>query len=858
MPSASHPSNHLSVDANRSRIPVASKLTKASHKRVPSGQLLPPGYPPPPPPNLELHGQPTVTSVSAAPATTELLPPHAPLNDTLASGPSTGSQPASRASTRPGTPVLDGLNERHSGLPAPSNNTKAKRRSWLLGGARSSDERVSESGHGDPLAWVIGHHGKVPYNLSLLIGGEKVPELWNENGDTFVYLFPRNSGRGPSFRIDSNIYAASPAMTRLAYGKIYSDSTVTSSNRRRQQQVESTRRQSSEVPTPPRSPDPSAPEGSSDGSKGSRTLSDITDDIPSEIHLYLPLSLTTERGTHSSNNPEPRSPPTDVEQLVTYRNLVAFLLGQSLVATEKHSSIFDIFMRISDILQHYDFSNVDGSTYGEVAAMSFDNYVDELHVADMRSSHEKTIEGIVLGERMRSVMLYTEAFVHGVGKYEDLTRLGSPKFEFISPLTRNRMERASMDLFLRLKSINTRLEDFDFPAVFSGLMNSKTADESKVVRFDAWKSGFMATRKHVVAYYKHKYGSWPPKASSKKNSLETSGLNRLVLIDLYHDVSHLYNLLVDRKSLTTRTVEGPSDDDGADDVDEMTTKALRRVLSEYDRSSPPVQPPVPFDIPIYPDLKTTRGGYGIGDAKKDAKTRRKKLKDDEIATLLKASYNPNSDISTPFLDTFRDLERKSAHGKNFDDLCDLRTGQWMFMYAVLQSLPMLVVDAPGVRWTEGVEYFLCEPPRSGVPWAREDTGIQRGWYSIAGSSGLVSLPSDVVEHGVEGIYRRSHCWQMAEIWAAHSDMLSAAVAETLGEPLPPPGLLQPPGTRSRSQSPSRRRESAMMLGLEALPLPAGVAPVSPALRPKSSNDPTKTFDAILQSTEVNAKGKKKK
>lgn len=174
IPSAPYPSNYLSVDANRSRIPVARKLTKAPHKRVPSGQQLPPNYPPPPPPDPELYGQPTITPVSAAPATTEFLPPHAPPNDTLASGPSTGSQPASRASTRPGTPVLDGPNERHSSLPAPSNNTKAKRRSWLLGGARSSDERVSEFGHGGPLAWVIGHDGKVPYNLSLLIGGEKV------------------------------------------------------------------------------------------------------------------------------------------------------------------------------------------------------------------------------------------------------------------------------------------------------------------------------------------------------------------------------------------------------------------------------------------------------------------------------------------------------------------------------------------------------------------------------------------------------------------------------------------------------------------------------------------------------------
>lgn len=688
----------------------------------------------------------------------------------------------------------------------------------------------------------MGHHGKVPYNLSLLLGAEKVPELWDDNGDTFVYLFPRTSGKGPSFRIDSSVYSASPVMTRLAFGRIYSEPAIPSSSR--------------QTASPP--PDPNGPEGSSDGSKGSRTLSDATDDIPSDIHLYVPLSLSTDYPSTTPGGPEPRPSPSDVEKLVAFRNLFGFLIGQSLVATEKHSSIFDIFLRISDLLQEYEFSNLDGSTYGEVAIASFEAYVDELHMADVRASREKTIEGIVLGERMRSVMLYNEAFVHGVGKYEEIVKLQSHKFNLISPITRNRMERASMDLFLRLKNLNTRLEEFEFPAVFSGIMNSKTADESKLVRFDAWKSAFMITRKQILAYYKGKYGSWPPKASSKKNSLNTSGLNRRVLMDLYHDVSQLYDMLVDRKSLTTRSVDGPSDDE-INGVESITARALRRVMSEYDRSSPPVQPPVPFDIPLYPSLKSTRRDYGTGDEKKDTKARRKKLKDDEIAAVLKAARNPDSDIASPFLDTFRELERKAAHGKSLDDLCDLRSGQWMFMYAVLQALPMLVVDAPGVKWTEGVEYFLCEPPRSGVPWAREDTGVHRNWYGIAGSSGVVSLPSDIVEHGVEGIYHRSHCWKMAEKWTSGSELLSAAVVESLQEPLPAPtDLLQPSDGRSRSESPSRRRESVMMLGLEALPMPAGVAPVSPALRPKSSNDPTKTFDAILQSTELSAKPKKKK
>jgi hypothetical protein len=55
----------------------------------------------------------------------------------------------------------------------------------------------------------------------------------------------------------------------------------------------------------------------------------------------------------------------------------------------------------------------------------------------------------------------------------------------------------------------------------------------------------------------------------------------------------------------------------------------------------------------------------------------------------------------------------------------------------------------------------------------------------------------------------------------------------------------------------------MNLGLEALPLPPGVAPPmpmgSPSLRPTSNHDPNKTFDDILGTTAPdNGKPKKKK
>jgi hypothetical protein len=53
----------------------------------------------------------------------------------------------------------------------------------------------------------------------------------------------------------------------------------------------------------------------------------------------------------------------------------------------------------------------------------------------------------------------------------------------------------------------------------------------------------------------------------------------------------------------------------------------------------------------------------------------------------------------------------------------------------------------------------------------------------------------------------------------------------------------------------------MMLGLEALPLPPGIAPptAGSSSRPASSSDPSKTFDAILgTSSAPPSKDKKKK
>ncbi|KAK2771646.1 hypothetical protein FQN52_005036 [Onygenales sp. PD_12] len=751
----------------------------------------------------------------------------------------------------------------------------AKTKSWVPGKSRVNSMDVKPP----PAllrAWIAGAGEDIPYDIDPLTHGEKVDELWDDEADTFVYLFPPNAGRGPSFKVDSSIFVSSTSLTFLARG-----TDPTPKVRRRTATGDLPQLN---FPTPD-SPGTAPPEGHShtpsidddrsssvSRTSASRNSEFLQDEAPQELHLYLPVPLDCDVSDKHCLLLD-----DDIDMLVLFRNLFAFLIGQSLIATPRCSSVFDIFMEISGLLGRFKFSNLDGSSFGETPTSSFASYCDELRINDVRKSREKTLEAIILGERMKSLPLYQEGFIHGVGRLNDIRHLNSSKYSLISDLTQKRIERAFIDLDTRLRTIRGKLEDFDFPSLFAGIANSNMANEAKVVRFKNWKNACLAYRKNVISYYRGRFGSWPPKASSKKNQFEESGLNRLVVRELYQDFTDLYDMLVDRTSLTTRSADmnlGDSDGD-LSDPQESTSRALRQVMSEYDRSTPPVQPPVPFDMPLIPSIHSIRKRL---DSKQEARERVKKLTTGEANEILVGSYNHTSMKPTAFLEDFTRFERRVALGKSTDELADNRCGQWLFMYAVLQSLPMVVVDAPEVRFTTGVEYFLCVPPRGGAPWCRDDAATNRSWFGVAGGSGVVSLPSDVVANGVEGVYRRSHCWQVAMEWADQRDIESSVM---LGDPEqypphpqgppPPPPLsstgsssdrqptpLLTPGSHTppiislpipREHSPGRMmragNRASIHMGLEALPLPASVLPLDPPMRPASHN-PTMSFDDILK------------
>jgi hypothetical protein len=76
--------------------------------------------------------------------------------------------------------------------------------------------------------------------------------------------------------------------------------------------------------------------------------------------------------------------------------------------------------------------------------------------------------------------------------------------------------------------------------------------------------------------------------------------------------------------------------------------------------------------------------------------------------------------------------------------------------------------------------------------------------------------------------------------------------------IPGGGLTPPPPAIPRQRSPGAGARSehrhSIYPGLEALPLPAGIAPIEPPARPMSRFNPNMSFDDILK--EVPKKGKK--
>ncbi|GKT55312.1 choriogenin Hminor [Colletotrichum tofieldiae] len=737
--------------------------------------------------------------------------------------------PGARTNTGSSQNTLQTPGSNESQSPTRDERRGRLRRSWLPGGgrSRSNSQDVTAAGKNSQ-AWVLSPDTPGEYNTSFLLNAEKVPELWNENGNVCVYLQPRSSNAGPSFKVPSFSIINSVIFNELIQAEMASP---TSRSRAR-----------------------------SFGGRDSLSVDDARaggspplegQESPGDLKLYLPATPPqyTQPGNGQLAAPGPQL-HADVDRLISIRNLFAFLTGQPLVATRAHPTTFAAFLQISKLLKEYGFTNADGSSFGEAVDLSFGFFMEQLSLADVRHSREKTLESLILGEAMRSMELYNEAFAHAVGKYTAILDLRSPLFEQISLYTRQRLERAHLDLVNRQHNVNIRLEQFEFPSLFAGIASSTSNPELRAIRFKVWQKSFNKMKQFVLGFYKTNFGAWPPKASSKKNPFSESGLNRLVLKALYSDMCALYDLLVDRENITTRVMDGNADEESGKTTDSPMVVNLRKMLTEFDNSTPPVLPPIPFDVPKLPTMTTILATYDTMSPKEQNKFDRK-IKEHELTLVIQKAYNWDANsVNIPFLMEFKDFEQHEAKGKSAADLADQRIGYWLFLYVVIQSLPMLVVDAPNLKFSEAVEYFLCEPPMGNLPWLEDARQVRKMWYEVSGGNGYVELSADSVLFSVEAVYHRSHCWLAAKEWEGLNGAEAPPPQDFGMSPLEPPrpvfpgpdGIVSSPASgtpptpgspqshlRPRNASPGGRQlgnrsahRSSMIFGLEPVPFDEGV------------------------------------
>ncbi|KAL2060371.1 hypothetical protein VTL71DRAFT_9766 [Oculimacula yallundae] len=814
--------------------------------------------PPPPPPHAsnphKLQKQ-TTTPISMTSPRDTSPSPHSleerrPRADSLLLPPAEIAQPRSFSTPISASrPVSTNMSDEES------NNKIKKRRSWLPSSrSKSRSRHPSQDLASSPAAWISAGGNKIEYSLSFLLAGDKIPELWDDSPEAnmYVYLYPEGSGHGPQIKCHSLVAQCSQPLLDIIYDNAKPGASGSSrpNGRPRGRSFEgranlntddATRNFAIRGPTTPPYDTPDNVSPTSGESVPSLA------DVPRDVHLYYPVELL-------SSGPFAEQ---DIQNLVDARNLFAFFNGQPLVSTPINSSYLQIFMAISAALAKFMFSNQDGTSFGESADAALNFYLDDLKLADIRGSSEKIVEGLVISEQMRCTALYIEAFAHAVGKFVSIKSLQT--YNLLSETTRLQIQQSRRDLTKQQNIASQRLNDFVYPSLWSGVANSTSSAESKIVRFKNWKLSYISMRKHVLHFYKKRYNHWPPKAGNEDIALHEGGLNRLVMKLLYADFCALYDYLVDRSALTTRGVQESEDRESGHDVS-PTAAALRKLLGEFDRSSPPVQPPIPYDTPLVPMIQTVEPQYPKLSPKDQHKLQIRSLKEYEMRLLLTKSHNVEMHSNNEFVQMYLDFEAKEARGKNALELSEMRYGHWIFLYAVIQSLPMLVTDAPTLKYTDSVEYFLCQMPANPKPWIEDSGRVNRNWYNTAGG-GLVNLPSHMVESSVEAVYNRSHCWKVAEQFMGGNDstlLHSETLSDGLMSPLqPPPGFgdgeLRPPSRgRQRSssnaslgdglgqsgQAPSRRasrqaQRRSIALGLELL----SDFPGSEADRPGSNSRP---------------------
>ncbi|KAK1963793.1 hypothetical protein LY78DRAFT_716139 [Colletotrichum sublineola] len=648
----------------------------------------------------------------------------------------------------------------------------------------------------------------------------KDPELWDPNGDVLVFFGHKGQSPrpNPSFRLSSHIIEATESRYLITLLR------------------EGTTEEDIYIPPPP-SPRGAPPmlrphaRGGGGGGGGQPTppVSEDLADADGQIsyEMYFPTQANMSK----------------TEQLrchITTRNVFALFYHASLVGLSLHQALSDLHMRLDDYMPP------DSDNVGMIL-----NYLSARGIDDVRNDPETAVSLLAWSEgcAVRWEEGWRESFLHCAGMYSQLESCAD--FKELTPITRALLERACLETQLRVQAAEERLSEFQYGDMWpaSGVSGPAKAAAERLQRF-------------LLNHYVRAYGSWPPAQTTglPDSDGEDIWLTRNVAQALQRDFGALYDYLVNRdivwdmsEARSGRKWMMQSEKDKGFDAD--VDVPMTDILVEYDNRLrfphiPHPYPLVPESIHPAPVVKETsmfkkksgaaapnnNNNNSSNGGRAGALERRIQLAYTEATNI----YVLGSDFTqSDLIDAFVKFEKGDSITEV--DPAVARRGRWVLIYGILQTLASVSVDAPYVRYRDGVPYHLS-PRLKGTrvpPWKGSST-------------------PDEASHEL------SHCWVVHHTWntpnhsGADSSGGSGSNSPVQGPTRPFVYPRRPPSTASRGsgyQTPGTR--SVYSVG-SAPPFGSGYSVVSESdtassvRTPASSRVGTKAKRA--QSRDNSAKG----
>ncbi|KAI1817247.1 hypothetical protein GGS20DRAFT_83956 [Poronia punctata] len=568
----------------------------------------------------------------------------------------------------------------------------------------------------------------------------KDPELWDPNGDVLVFFGRKDQPQrpNPSFRLSSHIIEATESRFLIAllregsteddYVHMYLPPSPMGAPPMLRHNSYAQMDHAGQS-TPPISED--------------NANADLDGQISYEMYFPTPSNLNKVE-TH--------------RHAITTRNVFALLYHASLVGLSLYQALSDLLDRLDTYMEP------DSDNVGMML-----NYISVRGIDDARNDAETAVSMLAWSEspEVRWEEGWREAFAHCAGMYPRIE--GCADFRHLTPITRALLERACLEMQLRVRTAEERLAEFAYADMWP---------TTGPVAHGAAKAAAERLQQFLIGYYAKMCGTWPP-AERGVGTMEGEEmwLTRRVAHMLQRDFGALYEYLVNRdivwdesETRSSRKWMMVSESGNRSFNADSDDLPLTDMLIEFDNRMR--FPHIPHPYPLVPESirpATSLAASSSRDKHKKEKSAKSMPDDRMLDRRVQLAYTEATNIyileseftQSDLIDDFSKFEKSDHIGAVHP--FSARRGRWVLIYGILQTLASVSVDSPNVRYKDNVSYHLS-PRLKGTrtpPW--------RG----------VSSPT------YEACHELSHCWLAPRSWHSTVDKveLNTSVKSSRADPV---------------------------------------------------------------------------